>query len=215
MPLVRRILGDECKLLFQGVVVAEPGANEQAIHSDGPHLEREHWAANEQAHVVHQAAPAAAHAGGAALPTHALTVFVPLVEVNARNGATYFLPGTQQTAIATAALDAEAANAGSTCGAGTPARLEMQAGSAILFDYRTFHAGSANLSDHRRSILYFVFAKPWFDDDFNFPSAEEASLDHGHGAGTGGSRGSGLATALPIDEVRALSKPSENGVSIK
>lgn len=81
----------------------------------------------------------------------------------------------------------------------------MAAGSAVLFDYRTFHAGGANRSEERRPILYRVYGRPWFEDDFNFPSVEEASLRGAPGGGGGGgSRGSGLATSIDLEEVEAL-----------
>ena len=48
-------------------------------------------------------------------------------------------------------------------------RLEADAGSAILFDYRTFHQGGANRSDRPRPILYFVYARSWYRDVHNWP----------------------------------------------
>ena len=169
LPLVRRILGDDCSLLFQGLVVTEQGTPEQALHADGPHVPRE-WERHEPELAARRTAPHAQH------PCHCLTVFVPLVELTAENGATAFLPGTHHSAIATAALEAEAAEAGSSSGSGTPARLMLPAGDAILFDYRLFHAGGANQSARRRPMLYLIYARPWFADTFNFPSHEEAAL---------------------------------------
>ena len=60
------------------------------------------------------------------------------------------------------------ANKGTSGGAGVSARLELAAGSAVLFDYRLFHAGGANNSDERRPILYLNYARPWFEDEHNF-----------------------------------------------
>ena len=127
MPLVRRILGDDCTLLFQGLVVSEPGATAQQVHSDGPPLDLARWLQHEPPPPWLPAAPAdgcSAHHG--ALPCHALTVFVPLIDLTAANGATSYLPGTHQCSLATAALEAEATEAGSSSGAGTPARLEVR-----------------------------------------------------------------------------------------
>ena len=82
-------------------MVTEPGAGPQASHADGPPL-------------FPSAAGAASSAGGgssaatAALPCHCLTLFLPLVDVDATNGATTFFPGTHHTALAGAALAAEA-----------------------------------------------------------------------------------------------------------
>jgi ectoine hydroxylase-related dioxygenase (phytanoyl-CoA dioxygenase family) len=62
---------------------------------------------------------------------------------------------------------------GSTCGSGTYAQPELAAGDAILFDYRLWHAGGANRTEERRPILYHIYARPWFDDTFNFAGSEE------------------------------------------
>ena len=58
------------------------------------------------------------------------------------------------------------------------ARREVSAGDAILFDYRLFHAGGANHSTERRPILYLIYARSWFDDTFNFPAKDEASIQN-------------------------------------
>lgn len=165
LPLVRRCLGGDAKLLFQGLVATEPGTGEQALHSDGPHV-GEQWR-------LHDAS--ADQALGAQHPCHCLTVFVPLVDLNADNGATNFLPGTHHSAIASAALEAEAEEAGSSGGAGRFVQLHPKAGDAILFDYRLFHAGAANRSLQRRPILYMIYARPWYSDDFNF-AGKDATL---------------------------------------
>ena len=74
-----------------------------------------------------------------------------------------------RTSVTSAALAEEAREAGSSAGAGAHVRLEADAGSAILFDYRTFHAGGANRSDRPRPILYFVYARSWYRDVHNWP----------------------------------------------
>ena len=112
--------------------MTEPGAAEQAHHADGPPVTRDEWRQ---------------HAGAAAatwlnLPAHALTVFVPLVDLSAANGATRFYPGSHLVQTH-AALRAEADEAGSSAGAGAPVALAgLGAGDAIVFDYRLFHAGT-------------------------------------------------------------------------
>ena len=167
MPLVKECLGDDVKLLFQGLVVTDPGTEAQMLHSDGPHVP-DQW--REQDAETAAAVPHAQH------PCHCLTVFVPLVDLTVENGATSFLPGTHHSVIATKALEAEASEAGSSSGAGTAAQLTLRAGDAILFDYRLFHAGGANASASRRPMMYLIYAKPWFRDKHNFPTREEASL---------------------------------------
>ncbi len=43
LPVVKRVLGDDCQLIFKGLVVTEPGTDEQAYHPDGPQVSREVW----------------------------------------------------------------------------------------------------------------------------------------------------------------------------
>ena len=46
----------------------------------------------------------------------------------------------------------------------------VDAGGAVLFDYRTVHRGTANRSAEDRPLLYLTFARPWFSDTVNFPT---------------------------------------------
>ena len=169
MPLVRHVLGDEAHLLWKGLVVAEPGTPEQSFHADGPIVNREVWASRE----------AAAVAGSvrASLPAHSLTLHVPLVDYGPNGvGSTSFLPGSHQQLMASA-LQAEASEAGCSAGAGMPAALDAGAGDAIVFDLRTHHAGGANASSDRRSVLYLVYARPWYDGDLHRQLVEEGPLE--------------------------------------
>ncbi len=43
----------------------------------------------------------------------------------------------------------------------------LKRGDAFIFDYRTIHVGLTNHGDERRSILYMVYARPWFFDEKN------------------------------------------------
>lgn len=156
LPLVRRALGSDCRLLWRGLVVSEPGAPEQAVHADGV-CSRSRWS------------ELTGHSPPAVLPCHALTVFVPLVDVGRNNGATRFYPGTHQTLWSAPALEAEAGEAGSSGGAGVAAVLDASAGDAVVFDYRLFHAGGANVSSERRPLFYATYARKWYDDEHNFP----------------------------------------------
>merc|ERR1711862_537840 len=72
-PVIRRLLGEDAKLLFTVAVVSLPGACVQPVHRDGYPIPGE----NE---------------------THCLTVFVPLIGVNQENslGSTQFWPGSHK-----------------------------------------------------------------------------------------------------------------------
>ena len=88
------------------------------------------------------------------LPCHILTVFIPLVDVCADNGATEFSLGTH--------LHHE-------CDEDTGERvIECSAGSAILFDYRLLHRGTANRTTADRPVLYFTYARAGVEDPVNY-----------------------------------------------
>ena len=138
---VREILGADAKLLYTGQVVAcgcdamdADDEADQEWHMDGGHLDEERY-----------------------LPCHCLTVFVPLVDLCADNGATEFSLGSHLH---------ECEDLGERV-------LECSAGSAIFFDYRTLHRGTANCTTADRPILYFTYARSWFEDPVNYRHANQ------------------------------------------
>ena len=138
---VREILGADAKLLYTGQVVAcgcdamdADDEADQEWHMDGGHLDEERY-----------------------LPCHCLTVFVPLVDLCADNGATEFSLGSHLH---------ECEDLGERV-------LECSAGSAIFFDYRTLHRGTANRTTADRPVLYFTYARSWFEDPVNYRHANQ------------------------------------------
>lgn len=164
MPLIHRVLGSDARLVWKGLVVTEPGAEDQAFHPDGPPVSREEWLLHEKRRPRGSSAPAINPPLTSPLPAHSLTVFLPLVDLSPANGPTAFLPGTHNRQMASSTLAAEAQHAGSTAGAGQPAMLAINAGDAIIFDVRCQHAGSANRSQARRPLLYLVYGRSWYDE---------------------------------------------------
>lgn len=161
MPVVRRVLGDDAQLIFKGLVVTEPGTDEQAWHPDGPEVSRAVW----EQHAGPDAPELAAAAGGT-LPAHCLCVFIPMVDLSSENGPTAFLPGTHhsQTVAHLKADAADASGSGSSAAMGLPASVDVNAGDAIIFDVRCMHAGSSNTSATRRPLLYQVYGRSWYDE---------------------------------------------------
>jgi len=143
MRVVRQILGDDCEVINKSLVLSSPGAADQAWHSDGPHL-----------------------SATRDLPCHCLNVFVPLVEVTARNGPTEIRPGSVNM---TRNLKAEMLKAMVRKTLRPIARPELRRGSVLLFDYRVLHRGTRNASDEPRPVLVYTFAKPYYRDTLNFP----------------------------------------------
>jgi hypothetical protein len=87
-PLLERALGADYKLLFLGVVVARPGAEDQGLHADGGHLFR----------APREAGGAAADGYAPPLACHCLNVFLPLVDLTPELGPTEFYPGSHALA---------------------------------------------------------------------------------------------------------------------
>jgi hypothetical protein len=72
IKILRRVLGDNLRCCFTGLVTSKPGTDDQNIHADSPPLFGD-WSWH--------------------LPPHCCNVFVPLVDLDEQNGATVFFPG--------------------------------------------------------------------------------------------------------------------------
>ena len=137
LPLVRSVLGDDAKLCHVGCIIALPDSAAQKWHSDGDHVHDE-----------------------LQLRAHALNVFVPLVDISLKNGATEFVPRTHYDWRAD----------------GRPTVVDAAAGDAVVFDWRLKHRGLSNKSSKPRPLLYLTYAQPWFVDKYNFSKSRYADL---------------------------------------
>ena len=169
-PLMHKMLGDDCIDLFQGAVIAEPGAADQQPHMDGGHL-------FQSTHGYDQVQA----------PCHCLNVFVPLVDVTEELGPTEFWPGSHVLSQARGAFTG-----------GMPSvSLAGQRGDAIIFDYRVVHRGRGNEGEMTRPVLYLTSSRSWFRDAQNFPDERllAATGKAKAGASAGGFGGAGGAKA--------------------
>ena len=92
---------------------------------------------------------------GPNLPVYAVNVAVPLIDVDLETGPTGVWLGSHRSPQDTKALN----SALTACA--------WRRGDCLLLDYRTLHAGLANLNGKARPIVYMVYARPWFFDDVN------------------------------------------------
>ena len=96
----------------------------------------------------------------AAVPPYAITVAVPLVDLTPETGTTRLFPGSHRSAR------------------GEDSDLPyLSRGDCFLMDYRLWHHGTANRSDHDRPVLYIIFARPWFTDARNFNRQPRLRMD--------------------------------------
>jgi ectoine hydroxylase-related dioxygenase (phytanoyl-CoA dioxygenase family) len=117
-----------------GVVCSLPSAQGQPRHRDGEPL-----------------FPAGLDA---LLPTTAVTLGIPLLEMNEQNGTTAILPGSHRPP--------------------NPKKPEQEIepivreGSALLWDFQVVHGGTPNRGAAPRPLLYVACCRPWFLDHRNF-----------------------------------------------
>ena len=118
------------------IVVSEPGSETQHLHIDHPHLFGDNPA-------------------GSTLPPHAVTVLIPLVDIDEEIGGTEIVKGSHRVPFAE--------------GKQMPhQRQTLPLGGCLMFDYRTFHGGLPNRSTRNRPVLSIVYHRAWFKDSSNF-----------------------------------------------
>jgi ectoine hydroxylase-related dioxygenase (phytanoyl-CoA dioxygenase family) len=135
---------DRLQLCHVSLLMATPGATEQAWHADGGHVSLSQH-----------------------LPCHCLNVFIPLVGIPMNLGPTELRPGTH---FHTRNLGPMMLLAKARKTLRSPVVPLLKAGDVLVFDYRVLHRGRANRDPElHRPILVLSFAKTWFVDVCNFP----------------------------------------------
>jgi Phytanoyl-CoA dioxygenase (PhyH) len=140
LPVLETLLGHDLVLGSLGAIVSLPGAADQHVHRDYPHileaLERD-------------------GRDRPVLPPYAVTLFVPLLGIDTTIGTIRLWPRSQTRPLSTTrdlpGVDPIAAP-----------------GDCLLMDYRLLHHGTANRSDTVRPVLYLIYQRPWFRDALNY-----------------------------------------------
>lgn len=145
MRLLSQLLGPQFCLMSYGAVVAFPNADAQPAHLDHPPLFEDPQFS-------------------ASLPPYAITVVIPLTELNQLTGSTALREGSHKASDVRDILKRLADNPTLDGSVFPCARV----GDAYLMDYRLIHGGMANDSSKARSIVYLVYSRPWFRDCVNF-----------------------------------------------
>ena len=96
------------------------------------------------------------------LPPSAITIAVPLVDVSLDFAPTGAVPGSHRT-------DPDGPE-------GELIPIEIERGSAAIWDFRALHAGLANRTDRPRPALYFTACRPFWVDHLNFRKNARAKL---------------------------------------
>ena len=135
LPIMRRLLGKELILGSLTCVASLPGSKVQRMHKDHVALFKEQPELR--------------------IPAFAVTMIVPLVNLNEVNGATRVIKGSHRVT----------SDAAKTMPYQDPV---IDVGSCFLMDFRLSHQGMANNSDKPRPITSVVYQRPWFRDYVNY-----------------------------------------------
>jgi hypothetical protein len=144
-PILVQLLGPALVLNSLGSVCAFPGSEAQHVHLDHPLLFEE---GNVSEH----------------LPPYAITLVVPLVDIDAAVGPTAVWKGSHREGYPR------------SCPTRRALMPKPRMGDVLLMDYRLLHGGRANSSTQPRPILYLVYSRPWFRDAVNFANHPPISL---------------------------------------
>ncbi len=136
-------LGEEFVFEAFGILMPRRGAKAQGAHRDGGFL-----------------FPDATI--DPILPPSALTIAIPLVDIDLDNAPTGIAVGSHK--LKPGSSDAPLA------------AVPAPRGSAIVWDFRTLHGGLANTSDRGRPALYFTACRPFWIDHRNFRDTARAKL---------------------------------------
>ena len=145
MYLMRALLGKDFVLGSFGAVIALPGAEQQHIHQDHPSLFED-------------------EALDLQLPSFAVTLVVPLIDLTPATGSTQVWKGSHR--LSPSEKFAE----------GTSSIPFVSTGSCYLMDYQLWHGGTPNISNQVRPILYIVYYRSWFQETVNYDKQARVSI---------------------------------------
>lgn len=147
--MMSALLGPDYRIGSLEAVIAEPLAGRQHQHIDGPIRFDRAIGGTKRAYKGDLSD----------LPPYAVTLCVPLCDVDEENGPTAIWPGSHRTALR--------ARPPGERQIGREFPVEHMAGGfgrSFLFDFRTFHGGMPNYSREPRPLLMFVFTRAWYRD---------------------------------------------------
>ena len=149
MEILAALLGTTHCIGSLEAVVSLPGSSQQHQHIDGP-LRFDRSVGKRRIGFQGDLSD---------LPPYAVTLCVPLCDLDEINGATAIWAGSHRTA-----LRARPPGESEILREFPAEHMVGDFGRSFLFDYRTFHCGMPNLSREPRPLLMFVFTRSWFRD---------------------------------------------------
>ena len=149
LEMIAALLGPAHCIGSLEAVVSLPGSSRQHQHIDGPIRFDRSIGGRKRSF----------HGDLSDLPPYAVTLCVPLCDVDEDNGPTALWPGSHRTA-----LRARPPGESQILREFPAEHMVGKFGRSFLFDFRTFHCGLPNLTREPRPLLMFVFARSWYRD---------------------------------------------------
>lgn len=146
LPILNRILGAAAILGSLTAVASLPGSQDQRMHKDNAALFKD----DPELQV----------------PSFSIAMIVPMIALNAENGATRVVKGSH---LKTSAQAKEMPYQDPV----------VDLGSCFLMDCRLSHRGMANNSKDVRPITSIVYQRPWYRDHLNFKKQKPLDIDAG------------------------------------
>lgn len=147
--MLASLLGDSHCIGSLEAVIAMPGAYRQHQHIDGPIRFDRSIGETKRGF----------QGDLSELPPYAVTLCVPLCDVDEANGPTAIWPGSHRTA-----LRARPPGQAEILREFPVEHMAGDFGRSFLFDFRVFHCGLPNLTPEPRPLLMFVFTRSWYRD---------------------------------------------------
>ena len=149
LGLAGALLGADHCIGSLEAVISLPGSSEQHQHLDGPiRFDRA---------IGGRRRPYSRDLS--ALPPYAMTLCVPLCDVDEENGPTAIWRGSHRVALRPRVPGESAIRR-----AFPEERMVGPFGRSFLFDFRVFHGGLSNMTREPRPLLMFVWTRSWFRD---------------------------------------------------
>lgn len=167
LAMVGALLGPDFCISSLETVISEPGAGRQHQHVDGP-LRFDRLVGGRKVPYRGDLAD---------LPPFAVSLCVPLCDVDAENGPTAIWTGSHREALRPRPPGEREVARDFPC-----VPMAGPFGGAFLFDFRVFHGGMPNLSREPRPLLIVVFTRSWYRDPNQnevFPSVVVTKRDLG------------------------------------
>lgn len=142
LPIIERLLGDDCRCCYFSVDAPMPGSDYQTVHGDYAPFFPE---------------------SNITLPAAGIVVNFPTVDVTEENGPMEAWPGgthlTPENLFTSDYVTSAAAHI-------SPMKMLMPKGSMIIRDVRMWHRGTPNKSDSIRPNIALIYTRSWWDGHY-------------------------------------------------